>query len=482
MINLIKNELYKLFHKPSVYILMLLIVIFNFIGIFGYKLLVTDDSTSATINQMNISTYETLLSTLDPANSADVGTYVEYKVTYELLKFENDHSFKSTSSEYYYIENNIKSDLTKLYTAQYINKDDEGVKEAQAQYDKDVDFLLNNYDWKVLVNNEITKDNSMIKLLDESTDSTQIETIKMDIVSLQYRLDNNVPFSQTDASTDLSGYSSAYSTYSSYSTDEKTFATRDQLIQKRTAEKNYKLLKYRIDNKLITNDESYGNSYSSLNMFKGAFTSISFIIVLCVIIISSSILTEEFNKGTIKQLFIRPYTRSKILTSKVLAIFITVLLFILVNALSGVIISAIVNGSIKTLADPILVYSFISHEVIKMNVLSYSLLTFLTLLPEYLMLTFVTLLVGALTTNGASSIVGGIGLYIVSSIFEAYASIKWVSFVPTMNWNLSGFLFGGISEYQYVTLGKSIVIDVITIAALVIGTYIVFDKKEIKNQ
>jgi len=331
---------------------MLLIVIFNFIGIFGYKLLVTDDSTSATINQMNISTYETLLSTLDPSNSADVGTYVEYKVTYELLKFENDHSFKSTSSEYYYIENNIKSDLTKLYTAQYINKDDEGVKEAQAQYDKDVDFLLNNYDWKVLVNNEITKDNSMIKLLDESTDSAQIETIKMDIVSLQYRLDNNVPFSQTDASTDLSGYSSAYSTYSSYSTDEKTFATRDQLIQKRTAEKNYKLLKYRIDNKLITNDESYGNSYSSLNMFKGAFTSISFIIVLCVIIISSSILTEEFNKGTIKQLFIRPYTRSKILTSKVLAIFITVLLFILVNALSGVIISAIVNGSIKTLADP----------------------------------------------------------------------------------------------------------------------------------
>ncbi len=69
---------------------------------------------------------------------------------------------------------------------------------------------------------------------------------------------------------------------------------------------------------------------------------------LLVVIVASSIIAEEFSKGTVKLLLIRPHTRSSILLSK----FLTVLIFGLIGTVALYVLSLITANAFFGFANP----------------------------------------------------------------------------------------------------------------------------------
>ena len=56
------------------------------------------------------------------------------------------------------------------------------------------------------------------------------------------------------------------------------------------------------------------------------FSEVNIFIIICIIMVSGSIVSDEYNKGTIKYLLIKPYKRYKILLSK---LFSSIIIFVL---------------------------------------------------------------------------------------------------------------------------------------------------------
>ena len=50
-----------------------------------------------------------------------------------------------------------------------------------------------------------------------------------------------------------------------------------------------------------------------------------------------------------------------------------------------------------------------------------------------------------------------------------------------MNWDLSPYLFGGLASMEGMSLGFSIMVSIIYLLLMIIPTYIIFKKRNIKN-
>ena len=103
-------------------------------------------------------------------------------------------------------------------------------------------------------------------------------------------------------------------------------------------------------------------------------------------------------------------------------------------------------------------------------------------MPMYLILLGISILVGVITTNTAVSIIVPIVFNTAAGIINMLAQGKIFAYFPTMCWNLSEYLHGGIPEFKYSTLSTSIIVDIVTIVLLYGACILIFKKKDIKNQ
>src|SRR5699024_1599427 len=83
---------------------------------------------------------------------------------------------------------------------------------------------------------------------------------------------------------------------------------------------------------------SMGNDFKGL--LEDFFSNFELFIIVIIVMIAGSIVSEEFNKGTIKLLLVKPYSRTKILLSK----YITVLLTIIFTTITVIAMQTIVGG------------------------------------------------------------------------------------------------------------------------------------------
>ena len=151
-------------------------------------------------------------------------------------------------------------------------------------------------------------------------------------------------------------------------------------------------------------------------------------------------------------------------------------------------ISSITYGiasGFDTLFDPYIVYSFNTHKVLEMNVLSMVGIQTLALLPEYLILLTLAFFIGTIAGSSAISITIPLFVYVFSSIINAMIQtfkVKVLSFFPTMCWDFSEYLFGGIPYFEYSNMVVSIIVSATIYLILIILSFIVFKNKDIKNQ
>ena len=468
MNKLVKNELYKIFHKKGIYILFLVFAfLFLLSGVLNKFL------NNGVLDSMVMSIARDSLDTYDKDNPEQAAAYVELKVEvdkYDLIKELG--TTDSNSPEYYYITNDMSTFYREAYTDKYVKKDEEAALISQKKLDEEIEFVKH-FDWKKKINQQLAE----LEENEELSADTKKEMRRV----LQYRLDNNLPYSYIPVSQELEMYIESLRRYETMSKDESTYVTRQALLDKREIEASINVTRYKLDNGLIKNvDTSQGTAQDS---FIAMFSNVSLFVIVCILMIAGSILSDEFNKGTIKQLLTRPYSRTKILVSKFIASFVTTIAFIVVCAVFSCLLTGILTGTFGSLAEPIVHYSFNSHEIVTMNTLTESLLCFAGILPQLLILTLFALLISAAIGNTTVSVVLGFVLSFSGGIFQALLTkVKILSFFPIFNWDLNVYFFGGLNPIQSLTFTKAICVDIVTVIGLFILSLIVFKRKDIKNQ
>ena len=242
--------------------------------------------------------------------------------------------------------------------------------------------------------------------------------------------------------------------------------------------KSLNINKYYIENN-ITNASSSDSRASLLNLFD----NYELFILVFIIMIAGGIVSDEFNKGTIKMLLVRPYHRCKILLSKFIVCLIMLIFIMFFIAIGQFIVGGIILG-FDSLSVPAIIYNYATSQVQTMSIPMYIVIAGLAKLPMYILLMTLAFACSTIFINTAVSIVIPLLGYMGSSIINQLAivyNIKLINYFVTPNWDLTSYLFGGLSQFEGLVPSFSISICIIYFAIMFVTSFAVFRKRNIKN-
>lgn len=484
MTKLIKIELKKLFAKKMIYIFLAVVLGLTLgITVLEKNLNKVFDSIEY---GLNADLYKESMDSYDLKDPEQLKYYVDDKTYYDTIMIAKE--YKTFSAEHYYVENEINSSIYCMNENEYITKDKNAYNECKKKYDEQMEFLKH-YDGKEYIQSKLKDVNDEIQRLEFAINSgtlsgkeveNQLKVSKLAKEVLDYRIEHNIPIDGSSISRQLESYVMTYTNYLNIDEDKNLVNREDQLLQNDLIA-NYNVTKYKFENGYFADHNRENSDFTTADDVVAIFSSGMFA-TLFLVLIGGSIIAEEFNKGTIKQLLLKPYTRTKIILSKFFASIIVFLVFLIIYAIGTVLIDAIAYGEISSLFQPMLYYDLAKGEVIKHSVLFACIEQLIVILPMYLILLGLSLLLGVITTNTAVAIIVPIVVNSAAGIINMIAKSRIFAFLPTMCWDLSAYLHGGISPFKYSTLPISIVVDIITIVLLYGATIVIFNKKDIKNQ
>ncbi len=477
MSRLIKNELYKLFHKLGIYIIALLILISAiFSNVMQIMLLELADNEEF-FEQENVKFYEQSLQTeTDPEIR---GSYLtELELSKLRLKYIND------DTKIYYINTEITQVLSDMNYAKLVENDDAKYEELKAEYEKEL-VNLENFDWKEQIAKETEELKKEIETYNEIEETTEYQNKRIQIAlerfdALSYRLDNNIPYSNSKASSELSEYYNIVEEYAFLDNNDSTYRNYQDLLNKKETEKTYKELQYKINNNLIKSSDGYNTEVSVAQMLVDNTQGVTLFLIIVATFFAGQVLSSEFEKGTIKQLLVKPYSREKILTSKIIATTIVFFGFTLYFFM----VYTIVNGcfwGFESLKEPVIIYDFNLSTVRELSLWYVVLVQFLTCIPRYLITILFTIAVSTIVSSTAIAMMAGLTINVVDT-FTDIISKKLIALMPTTCWNFNIFLFGGYPQNEYSNLPTSILVTVLFTAIIIAVGYIGFKNKEVKNQ
>ena len=487
MIKLIKNELFKIFHKKSIYVLAGIMLAFVILNNIVYKVFYDDNSNyiSQTLNDSSweIDYYSEELKNLDINKESDKEEYISCKTSYDIAVLHS--SYQIGTWQYNIIDTRLYDIIYNINYYTYIEKNDKILKEYQDKYDYYINSFENN-NFKVFIKEELDSTQKEIdtlekekktitstKRLKEIEDSLNILYIKKEMIN--YRISNDVPYSNSYLNTAIEDYIDTYTYLNSTTVDSLSY--NEKIEYNNNLSKNA-TSKYIIDNKIDLNQEN-----TVRNNLRCIFNSYEILIVILIIIISGTIISNEFNKGTIKNLLIRPYKRSTIFISKYISSFIILILSIIYLVSLELIVGGILFG-LDSLNIPIVVYNFTTSSLVEYNIFRYLGILILAKMPLLTLIMTLSITLSTITLNSPISIAVPILGYTFSGIIGSLAmsfDLKWMKYFPTMNWDLTEYLFGGLPAFQYTSLSHSIIISIIYFAIMFTLSIIVFNKKNIKN-
>lgn len=487
MIKLIKNELFKIFHKKSIYVLAGIMLAFVILNNIVYKVFYDDNSNyiSQTLNDSSweIDYYSEELKNLDINKESDKEEYISCKTSYDIAVLHS--SYQIGTWQYNIIDTRLYDIIYNINYYTYIEKNDKILKEYQDKYDYYINSFENN-NFKVFIKEELDSTQKEIdtlekekktitstKRLKEIENSLNILYIKKEMIN--YRISNDVPYSNSYLNTAIEDYIDTYTYLNSTTVDSLSY--NEKIEYNNNLSKNA-TSKYIIDNKIDLNQEN-----TVRNNLQCIFNSYEILIVILIIIISGTIISNEFNKGTIKNLLIRPYKRSTIFISKYISSFIILILSIIYLVSLELIVGGILFG-LDSLNIPIVVYNFTTSSLVEYNIFTYLGILILAKMPLLTLIMTLSITLSTITLNSPISIAVPILGYTFSGIIGSLAmsfDLKWMKYFPTMNWDLTEYLFGGLPAFQYTSLSHAIIISIIYFAIMFTLSIIVFNKKNIKN-
>lgn len=514
MINLVINEFKKTFAKKSTYVIVLILILMM-VGIGSikkYAIYQMQEYSNKEYNYDDIDSIKERLKEIEDsdftgkANSEEEWMYTKSMIeNYRLYNEFNKSEENKWKAGIAYKKPEFKSftektllELKALRSGdKSILKSDEYIKVSNA-YDKDIEEYMkmtqDEFTQSKIVESEavikraekdikelekIEKDNPKINNGARIKDLEQEISMAKHMKDLnEIRLEKKIPY-------DTSNYmNSALMTYDT----QKSFVLTldkpkdDALIRdKRDYQSAVKVLeeaKYVLDT-----EQDINNQVSGINNLKTFFNDYLDIYLIMIIVIAGLIVSEEYSKGTIKNLLVKPYRRSTILTSKLIVVIALAVIFFLIMLIVQILISGILFD-FTSMKLPVVEYSIVKEGIVKTNLFVYILENFIYTLPYVLVILFFTFAVSTITTSSAAAIILGVmstgGTSIVNQIF-GFLEVLWVKYFPTLSWNWAQYISGSYDSSYGASFTYAIIITIVTWFVLLIPAYIVFKKKDIKN-
>lgn len=490
MTNLIKNELYKVFKRKSIYILLVIMLCIITLNTFLTKKYSMDDSVSTLTDQK----YELqeLKRTIDSYDKNSPEEKEEYYNTLSNIElYELADKYKEPWKKIL-IRENLRDIIHSMNNAKYIEKDIEAYNEYKKEYDAFLKELDSN-DWKYFVNKEIKASTDELASLEKEREkaknkelyNSRIKTENNKLEKLKLRLEKDIPYDNNYLNTALEDYTPTPQTYKEFkesaikNTSEFNIKEEYQ-IKRQYIEymKNNANNKYIIDNKVDINDAK-----TTRNLLINTLSDNFLFIMIIIAAVAGSIVSTEFDKGTIKLLLVRPYSRNKILLSKY-----TVSLFMIIFAILSAFIMQLIVGGIffgfSSLNIPVVIYNFVQNKVMHINLFKYIFDNVLAVLPEFILLATLAFAISTITnvsTLGVALPIVGVGAADIINLIAINRNIIPLKYFVTLNWNFTNYLYGGVNSFPTLSIPFSILICTIYFLIMIITAFIVFNKRNIKN-
>lgn len=424
----------------------------------------------------------------------DVITNVDYYTSQEDIHRYFEMSKEELSKELKKIKENnralkdniIKNDFTKYLEGSIQNS------KSDINEEKKLLLELENQFKKEPKNQELEKSIQNLKV--------QLAINEERLQATQYRYDNKIPYDNNDwrnlTIRDIAynidakgeellsdeefnkGYTYEISKGLTYEDYKKNFEDNQQNIKE-----NIELNWYSLKNN-IPQIKFHTDARSSIDKIYLIYISVA--IILC-IIIAGGIVSSEYSTGTIRLLMIRPVSRWKFLTSKLIAVFI-IGYIVLIASVSMIILSSGIIYGFSGLSTSILRYS--NGAIVEGSYL-------LSIVPKLLFssisLIFITAVAFAISTivkNTALAVGLTTVLYLGSTpatMVLAELKMNWVAKTILPYMNLSTFYSNPYyldmlkSQYSIILNPVFGAIQLLVLAAILIGiSFIVFIKRDMK--
>ena len=484
MSSLIKNELTKIFKKKSIYITLFVVLAFVILTNCIYKFFFTTGN-SYGYSENYASYIKEELARLDPSKPSDATMYINLKSeleTYELMQKYDENSWQRQI-----IASQLTGDINEKNTYLYSSeKDEEKAKEIENKINETLQ-KLDSDDWKYFANQDLEQTTKNLNSLEEQKANTQdkqllgelevaIENAKIDKEVAEYRINQDIKYG-----TDY--LNQALDTYQNYAKNVAQMGNFENLEYEDKVQYNENIKKAEINKYIIENKQDINKTNDTRGILKNFFSEYGLFIIVIIVMIAGTIVSEEFNKGTVKLLLIKPYSRAKILLSKYITILIMTVFAIAIILLMELIVGGIVFG-FDSLSIPVLEYNFNTSQLEILNIFTYIGIEILTQLPMIILLATLAFALSTIFTNSALaitiSLLGFMSPSIINTLVIQY-KVGFMKYFVTMNWDLSGYLFGSLPSMEGMTMGFSIVMCFIYLFAMLIPTFIIFKKKNIKN-
>ena len=470
MNNLVKNEIIKIVKKKSFYIILIVILAYIVLSNVMNKYVYDSFTSYDYYSEEDINFLKESIKNLDMKKEQDLEIYVGDKTqidTYELLK-----KYDRDSWQYKIILQKAEGYLSEINTYTYKIKDEEALNEAKGNYNKVVERLKAD-DLKSFAQEELDALKSSEEGVDEKSKD---KTTEIQIETLEMRLKYDIPYGYNYKNEALSTYQQSKLTINDLENkNNKTYEEEKELHE---AKENAEKSKY-----VIEQGKDIYNISDSRGFLLNVFSKYELFIIITIVIIAGAIVSEEFNKGTIKLLLVRPFSRAKILLAKFITVIVTVLFIMVVTVILQFIVGGIFFG-FDSLSIPAVIYDHSAGKLIEMGIFKNVLITGLGKLPIYVLLGTLAFALSTIFNNTPVAITITLMGYMASSIinqFAYYYDIKWLKFFVTPNWDFTQFFYGGLPLIKGVTVPFAVVICLIYFAIMISVSFVVFRKRNIKN-
>lgn len=500
MIKLIKNELMKIFKRKTIYFLFFL----SIIVIITYNNINPDQNPISSFSKnTNDVPIDGMQSILESINKNNIDEYVTQKSSIDFWKLYNQ--FKQDSWQRYALKEEATSNtIYNLYTdynldinnyLKIINSYENNInteitidlyENAKEKYNEYVS-ALNSNDWRKFVDLKIKnlEERKIGNLNDNEIKEIDFEE-KLYKLRLSYDIEFNYDISNQYINT-LKNYYYNAQLYKNYPHDES-----QSFINKNLNEciGIINLCKYAIENNLktdISNENTliYDNKIDARIAFIRTLKHFDFIVVIIAVYISTTILTEETNNRTIKNLLIKPHKRSTILLSKIIACIITLIITIIFIIITQYIVGGIIFG-FNSYEIKYIGYDYNNDQIIVMNLFKFVLLTALLKLPMYIIIILFCIFMGVINNHTSMSMILTLIIFIIAStILKEWSKVESLNIITryfvTNNWDFSIYMFGQISDISGITLYGSIINCLIYLLIMLFIIINKFKNKEIYN-
>ena len=486
MSSLIKNELIKIFRKKTIYITLIVILLLLIFMNCMFKYANSGSEYNYYLYDQNyINSLRSELEKLNPEKPSDVTVYIDLLSEIQLSEMMEQH--KDAEWKLAIINERIAPYITERNTYQY------GAEKNEAQVEEinqEIDALLNKLDendWKYFAREDLAKAEQQIEELNAQKEQTEdkavLENIETELKNLQMekeiaeiRLNKDIPYG-------TNYLNRAISTLQTANTNLANFKNMEELTYEQKLEYNSYLEDQAESRYILETGRDIHNTNTLKGILENFYSQFGIFLIVVVVMIAGTIVSEEFNKGTIKLLLVKPYTRNKILMSKAITTLIMMIFIIVVTLVMQMLIGGIIFG-FDSLSEPVVAYNFNTNTMEEMNIFTNLGVQTLTQLPMIILLATLAFAISALFTNStlaiAISLLGFMSASIINQLAIGY-DLQFMKYFVTMNWDLSIYANGALPYMEGMNMTMSIIICVAYFLIMMIPTFIVFKKRNIKN-